>query len=510
MAARVFSGGHDAPLQKCDLFTILRGYPSTLEVQLMIEQAIAALAKEDLPRSQAATDRHEEISSTKQTAPSPSHSWAPSAPDMAWLHTLLKAEVESDIMSQLPGLVKEAVAKQLRSAAPQGDVLPHTTLPLTADIPTSGPGRPPITPIVPSRSVSSQGSTTSSISVAVTSPVVASPSGEDNATRQRERILSAIHDVEHQVNTLQRRVNELSHQQRTAHLRFGRFCVALSGADEATGHSSPPSGVADDSAEGYGSLYNDLIEALDQRETARARTVTRNCITALMCGVSGGVAPASPSELSVLDASALSKRSGQTPLKGRAAHSAAAQQLRELIKAAPPVPLRRFSSQPTDGQPAAPAEAAGCSSPNGSYVARASPGSAGSGTESLSRQWLPHPQLGTSRESNGSLNVGLRPRTPYHRAPGAMGLGIDVIEVPPGSLPAALGMRGGLRVLTTSEAAQRCGIIDEDIILAICGRQVETRVHLQETLAATVARGEVRLAVYRRSANLVFEITVSV
>ena len=300
-----------APVSENELFAALRGYASTLEVQLMIEEELKKFQEKTLPKLLAqavsnnnsshhenhsggdATTRDEAGSSTpdnKASEPAhnetsinttvPSSSPSSSPPNAEWVQTFLKAHVDDTVARRLPTMIAQEVQRQLRSMnaaaaaatpPPQNDS--HATLDGLSSNSTShsnhlnstgmsggssavnytnagssavdlrsSMGLPPLPPPAPAstpplRPTPTHESVTSSSTASPAAAAAPSPgaggaantssSAADEARRQREQILFAIEDIERQVNSLQRAVDDAVDAQEARGRCWAFFCAAL-------------------------------------------------------------------------------------------------------------------------------------------------------------------------------------------------------------------------------------------------------------------------------------------
>ncbi|KAK7196313.1 hypothetical protein NESM_000567400 [Novymonas esmeraldas] len=351
-----------AALTENDLFGALRGYASTLEVQYMIEEEVRRFQEKVLPRLLA-----EAMSTTPTSAsapPPPSRTGAVaagSAPDSEWVQTFLQAHVDDVLGRRLPGMIAEEVQRQLRRAdagAPpesNADAAPAVSPPREeAAAPAAGgraraglPPLPPSPPRPPLRDTVAAGAERGPAKHQRDEALPAAlSSAQEEGRRQRERILSAIADVEHQVNGMQRDLNEAMHQQRLSRCRLEYLCESLqnSGAD-AAGLATPPP------------LFNALEQALDDRQADQVRAHLASAVQCLLRAPAeargDGVADAA--ERPVAHAGAAPQLSARSPTRLRhdAPSSALATAVRDtttttaVVQRAAPAP----SSTGTSGLP---------------------------------------------------------------------------------------------------------------------------------------------------------------
>ncbi|TPP51576.1 hypothetical protein CGC20_35975 [Leishmania donovani] len=285
-----------APLTEHNLFSALREYASRLEVQYMIEEEVKKFQEKVLPRvlseafatashaaaaeSTASGDAAGAASRTVSSSPlsktaAPSHATA--TPNSDWVRTFLKAHVDDVLSRQLPPMIVREVQQQLRNA--NGSAL----------APSSSSGSPPcgessvpaaaararagLPPLPPSpRSSRSPPCETTPVPAGRITPehrgggnrdlTLLASAADDEGRRQRKQILNAIADIEHQLQGVQRELDEVVHQQRLSRCRFEYLCETLHGTGLSSAAESTPS-----------SLCVALEQALDDRkaDVVRAR-----------------------------------------------------------------------------------------------------------------------------------------------------------------------------------------------------------------------------------------------
>ncbi|CBZ24331.1 hypothetical protein, unknown function [Leishmania mexicana MHOM/GT/2001/U1103] len=286
-----------APLTEHNLFSALREYTSRLEVQYMIEEEVKKFQEKVLPRvlSEALTTASHAAAAAESTAggdaagatsrnasssppfntEAPSHATA--TPNSEWVRTFLKAHVDDVLSRQLPPMIVREVQQQLRNAnggglaassssgSPPGG---ESSVPPAAA--RARAGLPPLPPSPhPSRSPPRE---TTPVPAARSTPehrgdgnrdvALLAPAADDEGRRQRKQILNAIADIEHQLQDVQRELNEVVHQQRLSRCRFEYLCETLQGTGLSPAAESTPS-----------SLCVALEQALDNRkaDVVRAR-----------------------------------------------------------------------------------------------------------------------------------------------------------------------------------------------------------------------------------------------
>lgn len=344
-----------APLTENDLFGALRGYASTLEVQYMIEEEVkkfqekvlprllteALAAKSPAPSTTATTARDANGAGGVSDAPanngqaagaavassplrlsssSPSASpvagvglAAPHTPDAEWAQTFIKAHVEDALSRCLPTMIAAEVQRQLRGASDAAAAVVAAARSRVGLPPL--PPSPPRPPLAPPRD-----------GTAATAPAADAALGsslahthhrdadgapaQDEGRRQRERILGAIADIEHQVNGMQRELNVVLQQQQRTRCRLESLCDALEPpAPAAPGHTA---GAAETASE---SLCTALERALDEREVSVVRTRLATALVGLL--PAPAPAPPPPSARPTLSANASAtdamESSGQWP-----------------------------------------------------------------------------------------------------------------------------------------------------------------------------------------------------
>lgn len=317
------------------LFDILRGYSSTLEVQLMISEAVARAQKTSTQPSTALLhedgDHHHYqpyVTESRRAASQPSDGWA---------ETLLKAQIEESLTRQLPGWIRAEVARQLNElavgAGPSHETSGGSTgSPLSnavSPIKQSSPARPPL-PRSPSTRPLAERESGSSEDNAVAGDVeherailstqnevaengsvgsIHRLSGchgvaETDEEAEAEELMGAVDDLRHLVDNLQRQVNELAHQQRCASQRVGRLLQALElplfssvpakeavsspsrgnqrGVSVTSANSVHDGGEADTATTRYGRLYADLLIALDACQGDVVRSLLCHSVDALL------------------------------------------------------------------------------------------------------------------------------------------------------------------------------------------------------------------------------------
>ncbi|KPI88116.1 hypothetical protein ABL78_2803 [Leptomonas seymouri] len=275
-----------APVTESELFAALRGYASTLEVQFLMEEELRKFQEKTLPRllADAVRGADGDASSPKELNPSATistadakahvgtastdllsslsasahstadavaaHSSSPSrqasVSDSEWVRTFLKVHVDDAVACRLPAMVAEEVQRQLRSVnTPVGrpsSPSPKDSEPASAAQDSGShsgaagvraarglpPLPPPPTSPPPAPSLS-QPTHAQIVEKGETAAAAAScaPSAADEARRQREQILSAIEDIERQVNRLQRTVDQAMDNEDARRRRWKCLCAAL-------------------------------------------------------------------------------------------------------------------------------------------------------------------------------------------------------------------------------------------------------------------------------------------
>jgi S1-C subfamily serine protease len=331
-----------APVTENELFTALRGYASTLEVQYMIEEELKKFQEKTLPKllDDAVGGGWSGSGRGATTAPasppaSPahhsSHAVAPSSslssgaafghastPDAEWVQTFLKAHIDDTVARRLPTMIAQEVRRQLQSAIGAGAVdnasntrseenssgtidnnnqsNSGSSSTGAADL-RSAVGLPPLPPpLAASFSAAAASSrpahvewpedntkTVEAASVAQPSPPSplppASPTAE--ARRQRAQILSAIEDIELQVNSLQRAVDRVAEEGEQRQRRWAFLCATAdkqlrrtSKADATTAAESPDPSQRP--------LHERLEKILDSRQEALLLDTLEALLTALL------------------------------------------------------------------------------------------------------------------------------------------------------------------------------------------------------------------------------------
>ncbi|KAI5685955.1 PDZ domain [Leishmania braziliensis] len=278
-----------AHLTEKDLFSALREYVSRLEVQYMIEEEVKKFQEKVLPRllseafaaaSHGATAGQMASSPGPSTTPAPSHVTA--TPNIEWVQTFLKAHADDALSRRLPSMISHEVQRQLRSAS--GSAQAESSAQASSSSSRSPPrgeavvataaaqprvGLPPLPPSPPRPSLTLPPEIT--IVSAETSSAKHQGDGNRNFTslastahdegrRQREQVLSAISDIEHQLKDVQRDINEVVHQQRLSRCRLEYLCEVLQGTDLFPAAETRPS-----------SLCVALKQALDDRQADAVR-----------------------------------------------------------------------------------------------------------------------------------------------------------------------------------------------------------------------------------------------
>ncbi|CCW65245.1 unnamed protein product [Phytomonas sp. EM1] len=288
-------------LQTSDFLDLLRSFPSSLEVKCMIDDALHRFEKKSLPRllgkqsSQAAAQVNTGTSSAVRSNNLNSQLWLGdgfsgsgtdtrlSSKDVEWLVMVMRAQVEAELLLQLSQFIKEEVAIQLKAFFPKASAVQTH----------SSPERPPLpcSPCVKTR----QASCTSlkmqmNLATSLMSDEDYRGDEIDSVRLQRERTSNTLLDVDYQLNCLQRQVNELAHQFRTAQQRLEQLCLAFdstrlpdsSFTSGNTGESPmkvlatmPPSGTEDKIPNSHGVFYIELLAALDACDLSEVRRLVR-------------------------------------------------------------------------------------------------------------------------------------------------------------------------------------------------------------------------------------------
>ncbi|KAG5484945.1 hypothetical protein LSCM1_07020 [Leishmania martiniquensis] len=286
------------------LFTALREYASRLEVQYMIEEEVKKFQEKVLPRllSEAlATASHAAAAEptaggltagavtrrASSPSPSPSASAAPSHTSTTlnseWVQTFVRAHADDVIGRQLPLLISQEVQRQLRSVNERAQAASNEAAPSPSpgspprgeaagararpDLPTL-PLSPPRLPLAPPRERTAglaemcPGNLRSGETREIT---LAASTIHDEGRRQREQILNAIADIEHQLKATQRDLNGVVQQQQLSRRRLEYLFESLQGVGLSPTSESEPL-----------SLCAALEQALDDRQAdaVRARLAT--------------------------------------------------------------------------------------------------------------------------------------------------------------------------------------------------------------------------------------------
>ncbi|KPA75894.1 hypothetical protein ABB37_08073 [Leptomonas pyrrhocoris] len=179
------------------------------------------------------------------------------APDTEWVQTFLKAHVDDTVARRLPTMIAQEVRRQLRGVHPVAVAASSSFSPspspssspprdggrvraastATGTISSSGSngggavdlraavGLPPLPP--PPPPANALDDEIAEKRAASSSPSSHIPSPADEARRQRAQILSAIEDIERQVNALQRTVDQAADDGDLRRRRWACLCAAL-------------------------------------------------------------------------------------------------------------------------------------------------------------------------------------------------------------------------------------------------------------------------------------------
>ncbi|KAG5488358.1 uncharacterized protein JKF63_07953 [Porcisia hertigi] len=351
-----------APLTESDLFSALSGYASKLEVQLMIEEEVKRFQKTMLPQllsdalgaSPQAKAVQEGCMPSSSTTAVPSHGTV--IPNSEWVQMFLKAHADDVLSRELPAMIALEVRRQLHretggaqveSAAaasspspPQGESVAQTATPSArAGLPPlpSCASLPPLAPLREATGASAEASPAGkqgSVERGCTSPV---PTPCDEGRRQREQILNAIADMEHELKDMQRDVDRVSQQQKLSRCRFEYLCEVLQG----TGSCLTPK-----------SELSTLCVALEKALDDRQGDVVRARLTEILRGLLPPPAVAHPGKGAAVQDPAtvlLSSRSSVIPqddlLLCGSLTSVASYALTNSCRDAPSQPLPHFFSQ---------------------------------------------------------------------------------------------------------------------------------------------------------------------
>ncbi|TPP46658.1 hypothetical protein CGC21_23825 [Leishmania donovani] len=588
-----------APLTEHNLFSALREYASRLEVQYMIEEEVKKFQEKVLPRvlseafatashaaaaeSTASGDAAGAASRTVSSSP-PSKTAAPShataTPNSDWVRTFLKAHVDDVLSRQLPPMIVREVQQQLRNA--NGSAL----------APSSSSGSPPcgessvpaaaararagLPPLPPSpRSSRSPPCETTPVPAGRITPehrgggnrdlTLLASAADDEGRRQRKQILNAIADIEHQLQGVQRELDEVVHQQRLSRCRFEYLCETLHGTGLSSAAESTPS-----------SLCVALEQALDDRKADVVRARLAAMLQGLLpppaephsgkgaeirneAALTRGSSPSlAPQDGGLLSASLASAKSYAVPSSG---HNTPPQLLdrspsclRGDAQSSPLVTTGAVEAPPaqppySSGMP--PVNSAPASARTLTYArhgdASAAVAGAACADPSMRERAARDTHATTSMRMADSCATGATTTAPtanctdpsnacfrsslYHSvasssitsvaspreaaaaggAPRAMVLGIDAVDIPPGVLPGALGRQGAVRVesVTPLQLAERAGVCRGDVLLSVANRPVGSCEQMRAALAAVRAtQTPVTLEVYRHTIQEIVFITL--
>ncbi|CAD2222912.1 PDZ domain containing protein, putative [Angomonas deanei] len=456
-------------IKKNEIFTLLKNYPSTLEVQLMIDQTLQKFEKKKI-----APLLHNNENNNNQNHTNAGGSSKAESRD--WMETLVKAQVEDYFMNKLPSLVELEVEKRMAARTHShnqnndNNSVPRERSPPPLPRPPVKSTTTPVAPAAELKDLSEPASTTS-------------PSTDGQKTR--EMILTAVHDVEHQLNTLQKEVNELAHQQRTARRRVRRLCEALEGnttvqrtveavadqlpALEESYHALPKdvSTSNEKKLKEWKTLYAVFNHVLDQGETQRAAQLAQGVLEGLLAPSKTATVAAEDHVSTQLFPPSPQGPPSASPTPPRLAQVRHAEVARTAFHA-----VKQYEQ--ATGHP---------------YSQKVSSPSKSS------------PRKGSNANNNNT----------------SFKLGIDAVNVPSGVLPRVLGARGGVKVLSVVEghSASKVGVLPGDVIISLSTlRQKEQRIQtctdLQEALRDVNPGEEVKLDVYRHAQHRLTSIKMKV